>query len=352
MKTVHVEASTAYDILIGPGLIDRCGQLILDVVEPCKVALVTDDLVAALYGDRVERALASAGFEVHRCTFPNGEPSKNLETLCGLLERFGDLGLVRSDLIVCLGGGVVGDMGAFAAAVYGRGTRFVQIATTLLAAVDSSVGGKTAVNLRAAKNMAGTFAQPSRVLIDTDVMRTLPGALVADGAAEVIKYGVLSDPALLDLAADGQLMDQIEDVIERCVTIKRAFVQDDEFDRGQRQLLNLGHTIGHAIELYSGYTVQHGRAVGMGLFAIAKAARALGHSESDCVPPIERALRACGLDVECPYSADAILRGMLMDKKRTGSEITLAVPVRIGDCRLMKVPVAALTDWVWAGGIT
>lgn len=351
MRTVRVEASGRYDILIGPKLLDGAGARVAEVIRPCTAALVTDDAVDALYGDLATRSLEAAGFDVRRFAFPSGERQKTLATLGDMLEFFGAQHMSKSDLVVALGGGVVGDAAGFAAAVYARGTRFVQVPTTLLAAVDSSVGGKTAVNLAAGKNMAGVFAQPSLVLCDTDVMRALPERLVSDGAAEIVKYGVLSDPALLRLAAEGRLMDEIGRVVERCVQIKRDYVAEDEFDQGPRQLLNLGHTLGHAAEKCSGYSISHGQGVAIGMTAIARAAFRLGVSEQDCAPEIERALRASGLPTECPYPAGDMLEAALMDKKRRGSEITLAVPMRIGCCELRRVPADNLAEWIQAGGI-
>ena len=351
MRTVRVDVSGSYEILIGPGLIDEAGQRIAKIIAPCKVALITDDLVDSLYGERVEKSLGAAGFAVRKFAFKNGEASKNLSTLTDILERMGEWKLNRSDIVICLGGGVVGDMGGFAAATYARGIRFVQMPTTLLAAVDSSVGGKTAVNLGAAKNMAGAFAQPSLVLCDTDVMRDLPGALLRDGAGEIIKHGVLADPALLQLIAEGRLEAEMDDVIARNVEIKREYVQSDEFDRGRRQLLNLGHTIGHAVEKRSNFVVPHGQAVGIGLMAIACAAWALGISEEKCEEPIGAALGAVGLATECPYTKAELLDTMMMDKKRAGADITLAVPIRIGHCELMTVPAETLGEWLTAGGI-
>jgi len=313
--------------------------------------LVTDDLVDALYGDLVRASLSAAGFETNTFAFPNGEAQKTLSTLCEMLERFGAFRLSKSDIVVCLGGGVVGDVGGFAAATYARGIRFAQIPTTLMAAVDSSVGGKTAVNLSGAKNMAGLFAQPILVLCDTNVLRDLPAALVSDGAAEIIKYGVLEDPSLLRLASDGHLLDEIDSVVERCVQIKRDYVQSDEFDRGKRRLLNLGHTIGHAVEQASGYTIPHGHGVSIGLHAIARAAYAMGISRENNAPEISDALTACGLPVESPFGKSELLSAAHMDKKREGCELTLALPIGLGQCELKRIPVTELGDWIEAGGI-
>lgn len=351
MKCVRVEASSVYDVLIGGGLLEEAGKLIAECLDTRKAVVVTDDVVEARFGKALMRSLNSADFSASLFAFPAGESSKNLQTLNDILEFIGAHELHRSDLIVCLGGGVVGDVGGLAAALYARGTRFVQIPTTLLAAVDSSVGGKTAVNLGAGKNLAGAFAQPARVLCDTDILRDLPDELLRDGAAEIAKYGVLEAPELLDCLISGRLTVEMDDVVSRCVSIKRDYVAEDEFDRGKRQALNLGHTIGHAVEKCSNYALTHGQGVAIGLYAIARAAHALGISEEDTAPALGRALSACGLDVRCPYNKDELLSAMALDKKRRGDEITLVVPVKLGRCELLRVPVSALGEWLEAGGI-
>ncbi len=345
MRRVEVKASRTYDILIGRGLIHEAGKWAAQAVKPCAAALITDDIVDGLYGAAVEKSLTESGFTVHKFVFPNGEQSKNLRTLSDILEFMAESQLSRSDIVVALGGGVTGDMAGFAAAVYARGVRFIQIPTTLLAAVDSSVGGKTAVDLGAAKNMAGAFWQPSQVIIDCDVLEKLPAELVSDGAAEIIKYGVLADAELFETVRSGKLMENLEDIVEKCVTIKRDVVAEDERDTGLRQLLNLGHTLGHAVEKNSDFTLTHGKCVSIGTVLIARSAWRKGYSESDLTGAIEEAARACGLPTETDGTAEEIARTALVDKKRRGGEITLVVPKRIGQCELVKVPVEELVDW-------
>ncbi len=341
MRTVHVNASTPYDVLIGEGLIDRAGELTAKVVKPCRAVIVADDTVDELYGDRVQISFSYAGFDVSRWTFPAGEASKNLGTLSELLEELAGRRVTRSDLVVALGGGVTGDMAGFAAAVLNRGVRFVQIPTTLLAAVDSSVGGKTAVDLRAGKNLAGAFHQPSLVVTDTDVLRELPAALRSCGAAEAIKCGVLRDPALFDLLEGGDWLGDIDEIVVRCVAYKRDVVARDEFDTGDRAFLNLGHTFGHAIEQLSGLTVSHGEAVAVGMLMAATSAGC----PDDTVLRLARCLRANGLPTHCPYGAQALAGAALSDKKRSGDTLTLVLPEAIGRCILRKIPVGALEDW-------
>ena len=335
MEKVRIEASGSYDVLIGPGLISRAGEEIAKVVKPCKAAIITDDTVRILYGEAVMDSLAAAGFAPEIWAFPHGEQHKTMTTLSDALEWLGEIQLSRSDLVVALGGGVPGDLAGFAAAVYNRGTRFVQIPTTLLAAVDSSVGGKTAVDLRAGKNMAGAFHQPEIVICDTDVIRALPAELKRDGLAEMLKYGVLCDPELFASLGTSAWEARMEQVIARCVAIKRDYVAGDERDNGKRQFLNLGHTFGHAIECCSGFALSHGQGVAMGMIL---AARAAGMDPS----PLIAACKACGLPTESPYPAADLCRAALSDKKRRGDKITLVLPERIGRCRLETADVADL----------
>ena len=253
------------------------------------------------------------------------------------------------DCVAALGGGVTGDMAGFAAAVYLRGIRYVQLPTTLLAAVDSSVGGKTAVDLTAGKNLAGAFCQPAAVICDTDCLKTLPPDVFADGAAEAVKTGVLSDEALFALFEDGTLTADPGEVIARCVAYKAGVVERDEKEQGERKLLNLGHTVGHAIEKCSGYVIPHGHAVAAGLAVIARAAEALGWTEESLAARITACLSKNGLPTGTDYSAEALAEAALSDKKRAGGDITLVVPRKIGHCELRKVPVADLLPIIRAG---
>ena len=338
MQTIHINASAEYDVLIGEGLLDKSGELTAKVVRPCKCLLVSDDTVDELYGDRAQISFTYSGFDVERFSFPAGEASKNLDTLAELLNAMGEAQLTRSDLVVALGGGVTGDMAGFAAAIYARGMRFVQIPTTLLAAVDSSVGGKTAIDMPFGKNMVGAFHQPALVVTDTDVIRELPPEQLSNGSAEAIKCGVLNDPALFSLLESGDWLDRVDEVIARCVAYKRDVVAEDEFDTGARAFLNLGHTFGHAIERLSGFTMLHGQAVGVGTLMAAAAA--------DCPEGMLRRLAAClranGLPTRCPYGAKELAQAALSDKKRSGGSITLVLPEAVGKCRLEKLPVSAL----------
>ena len=335
MKTVRVEASGSYDVMIGAGILDRAGELLGQIMAPCKAAIITDDVVQGLFAQRVEASLQGAGFTTETLAFPHGEPHKTLETLADALEWLAEMQLSRSDLVVALGGGVPGDLAGFAAAVYCRGVRFIQIPTTLLAAVDSSVGGKTAVDLKAGKNLAGAFHQPELVIGDTEIMKNLPPELLRDGAAEMLKYGMLADAALFDKMADGSWLESMEEIIAQCVTIKRDYVIQDEMDHGTRQFLNLGHTFGHAAEKCAKFSITHGQGVGMGL---CMAARAAGVE----MERVEAGVRACGLPVKSPYSAKEMAEAALSDKKRRGGSITLVLPEKMGKCILKTIPVEEL----------
>ena len=247
--------------------------------------------------------------------------------------------MTRTDLIVALGGGVTGDLAGFGAAVYLRGIPFVQIPTTFLAAIDSSVGGKTAVDLEAGKNLAGAFYQPKLVLCDTDVLQTLPEVVFADGIAEALKYGVLGDAALFEKIAGGDFRQDLEEIIETCVSMKRDVVEEDEFDTGKRQLLNLGHTFGHAIEQKSHFQMTHGHAVAIGMHLIAKAAEAKGIAEKGTAAAIAKALEQNQLPKETEFSPAEVAEGTLRDKKRRGGTISFVFPKKIGACEIVKIPV-------------
>ena len=335
MQKVHIAASGSYDVWIGPGLLSQAGKYLRSLTPPCRAAVITDQTVQSLYGAAVTASLEAAGFFCSLWAFPQGEKSKTMGTLAQALEWLAEQGISRGDVIVALGGGVPGDLAGFAAAVYCRGMRFIQIPTTLLAAVDSSVGGKTAVNLQAGKNMAGAFHQPEIVLCDTDVLSALPPELIRDGSAEMLKYGLLTDEALFSSLADGTWRQRMEETVARCVAIKRDYVEQDERDRGLRQFLNLGHTFGHAAEKCAQFSITHGQGVGMGLMM---AARAAGMETA----ALEKTLKRCGLSPLCPFSAQELAQAALSDKKRQGGSITLVLPERIGKCRLKTVDVAQL----------
>jgi len=341
MKTITVNASKKYDIIIGAGIINEAGPAIRKVSGGQAAAIVTDDIVAKLYGKRVADSLEGNGYNVAQYVFPHGEASKTVETFLSIINFLGDEKLSRADIVVALGGGVVGDIAGFAAASFMRGVHFVQIPTTLLAAVDSSVGGKTAVNLPIGKNLLGAFYQPDLVLCDTSLLSTLATEVFRDGCAEIIKYGVIADSAFFE-SLQTPIHTQFEDVIARCVEIKRDIVAEDEFENGKRKLLNFGHTIGHAIELLSEYRISHGHAVAAGMAIVTRASERMGICGPQCLRGVLQMLSFYKLPDSTTYEADSIARACLRDKKRAGDNLTMVFPVEIGKCVLKEIPISEL----------
>lgn len=349
MNTVTVSASKQYEIRIGSGLLSGLGKAIRSLAAPKTVCLVSESTVFPLYGAAAVRSLENAGLNVVCFVFPAGEESKNGTTYLELLNFLAQKQLTRSDWIVALGGGVVGDLAGFAAATYLRGIPFVQVPTTLLAAVDSSVGGKTAIDLPAGKNLAGAFYQPSLVLCDTDVLSSLPEDVFRDGCAEVIKYAILYDEAMFSSLEQTGLDFDREQIITRCVQLKRDVVMVDEFDTGARMKLNLGHTVGHGIEAKSHFSISHGKAVAMGTAIVARAAAAMGMCpDADC-KRIVSLLQQFGLPVATKYCASDLFQYALSDKKRSGGSVNLILPRSIGDCAIVPTPVQQLESWIQAG---
>ena len=348
MRTVKVNASSNYDVIIGKGLLDSIGQYVKDTVGVHRVCIVTDDTVDSLYGKRAETSLASHGFRCIKFVIPHGEVSKNTQNLVALVEYMAENRLTRSDLVIALGGGVVGDLAGFAASVYLRGIRYVQIPTTLLSAVDSSVGGKTAVDLNAGKNLMGAFHQPSLVICDYETLNTLPKETFAEGCAEVIKYGVINDRTLFDSLKSG-IRDNIEEIIAQCVIHKADIVAKDEFDNGCRQLLNLGHTVGHAVELCSSLEISHGNAVAIGMAIVTKSAVGMGLCPEGDLAELLDMLNAEGLPTRCDFSAKELTQVATADKKRSGDTVSVIIPYGIGNCKAVKISVDELEDFISKG---
>ena len=336
MTTVPVNASKSYNIHIGTGLMDKAGEYLRTVTKGDSIMLVSGDIVSELHAPRVRKALEAAGYRVEQFVYPHGEQSKTPETYFALLNALAETGMTRSDTIVALGGGVTGDLAGFAAATYQRGICYVQMPTTLLAAVDSSVGGKTAIDLPAGKNLAGAFYQPAMVLCDLDALATLPEDVFTDGCAEVIKYGVIWDEALFEQLRGG-IKEHLEQIIARCVTIKAEVVNQDEFDNGLRGILNFGHTVGHAVEKCSDFSVSHGSAVAIGMVLVSKAAALAGICDGSVFDRVLALVSDYGLPTKTNYDTDALLRAMLSDKKRAGAKISLIIPEKIGAVRIEKM---------------
>ncbi len=344
MEIIRVNASKEYEVIIGKGILASLGERCASVLGKGRAVIVTDSNVAPLWLEKTKNSLEEAGIETVEFIFCAGEESKNSATLLELIEFMAENKFTRSDFAVALGGGVTGDMTGLAASLYLRGIPFVQVPTTLLAAVDSSVGGKTAVNLAAGKNLMGAFYQPELVLCDTETLSTLPESEFANGMAEVIKYGVIFDKDLFDKVRGGDVKSDIESIIARCVELKRDVVAKDEFDKGERQLLNFGHTMAHSIEKCSNFEIEHGSAVAIGMVIAAKASAKLGWSDEDCSQAIISANKNNGLPVECTFAPNDLADVALSDKKRTGGTINFVVPKVMGNCVLKKIPVETLYE--------
>ena len=351
MKTVKVNASREYEVLIDNGLLDRIGERLRPLTKAKTAVVLSDDHVFPLYGARALHSLEQSGFRVLSFVVPFGERSKSLATY-GEVLRFLSLNHVtRSDVLLALGGGVVGDLGGFVSATYQRGIDFVQVPTTLLAAVDSSVGGKTAVNLETGKNQVGSFYQPLAVYCDPETLKTLPDEQFRCGSAEVIKYGILGNAAFFDELRQTPISGQIEHVIQTCVEMKRDIVHEDEFDRGLRQLLNLGHSFGHAVEACSGFTVLHGQAVAIGMAIMARAARRKGICSQETERQILAILEQYELPTTAEYPLEDMFAAVATDKKLSGDTMHLIVPEAIGVCRIEAVPLAEVKEWMKLGGV-
>lgn len=345
-----VNTSKRYTIRIERGALDQLGAYCASLFAPGKKAVViTDTHVAPLYLERISTSLRNAGFDVTSCAFPAGEPSKRLSTIEGIYGHMAQAHITRSDFAVALGGGVTGDMAGFAAASYLRGIPFVQVPTTLLSQVDSSVGGKTGVDLPQGKNLVGAFWQPSFVLIDPDTLNTLSPHFFADGMGEVIKYGCIKSRALFDLLIETEDIPSVmEDVIYRCVDIKRDVVERDEFDTGERALLNFGHTFGHALEKLHQYQgLSHGAAVGIGMVMMARLGEKAGFTAPGTADKIAAALEKYHLPVHSDLPLSQIVEATASDKKSTGSSINLVLLKDIGESFVHKVArsdLAALAE--------
>lgn len=358
--------SRAYNVLVGPGLIDRAGDHIAPLLRNRRTAIVTDSNVGEHHGERLSAALERAGVSVDMITVPAGEASKSFEGLADLSDQLLDLELDRGDIIVAFGGGVVGDLAGFAASIYKRGIDFVQVPTSLLAQVDSSVGGKTAIDTPRGKNLIGAFHQPRLVLADLDVLATLPAREMACGYAEVIKYGMLGDAAFfgwLERNTDAVLEREVEALthaVARSVEMKAEIVAEDEKEQGRRALLNLGHTFGHALEAETGYgdDLKHGEAVGAGCAMAFRFSAMLGLCPDIDAARVEQALQAARLPTRLDdlpqgssFRADRLIAHMGQDKKAEGGALTFILARRIGEAFTARgVDPAPLRDFLISEG--
>ncbi len=346
MKTIEVHTGRPYDILMERGILSRAGDFIRPLTGAIRAVIVSDSHVAPLYADQVAASLRQNGFETSLFVFEAGEASKRLATIERLYLHLFEHDITRTDLIVALGGGVTGDMAGFAAASYLRGIDFVQIPTSLLAQVDSSVGGKTGVDLPGGKNLVGAFWQPVRVLIDPDTLQTLPKTFFRDGLGEVVKYGCIRSRKLFERLEQEDAAEVIEDVIFECVSIKRDVVERDERDTGERAILNFGHTLGHALEKLGGYTeLTHGEAVAAGAAILTRLTEHKGLTEEGTSARLEALLEKYGLPTGSRYPLTEILSATRGDKKSTGKSLNFVFLRNIGECYTQKVPTDGLVEF-------
>ena len=343
--TVNLKPSTDfnYDIRIQRGLLDKTGENIKNIFHGKNIYIVTDSNVAPLYAEKVANSLKDCGYIVYTYAFKAGEESKNLAGLNDIYKFLIRDGASRKDLIVALGGGVVGDMAGFAAATYMRGVRYVQIPTTLLSQIDSSVGGKVAVNLPEGKNLVGAFYHPELVLIDPDCLTTLPQRELAGGAAEALKYGYIGDRVLYDmfqsLTSLNDIYPHIDEIIYRSCDMKRAVVEEDEKESGLRMILNFGHTVGHAYESYYNYEkYTHGEAVALGMMFICKLAERKGISSKGMSVDLKNILNVLTLPTEDDGDINVILQNVFKDKKSNSEYTSFILPRKIGEVFIEKVP--------------
>ena len=339
---ITVDASKEYDVHIGSGLLHDVGAIIEPLIPICKIAIITDDTVDKLYSSIVENSLEKQGYTVVKYVFPHGEQSKNIKTYADILNFLAENQLTRSDAVVALGGGVVGDMAGFASATYLRGIKYVQVPTTLLAQIDSSVGGKTAIDLDAGKNLVGAFCQPVAVVCDVDILSTLPKPLLSDGMGEMIKYSLLDTRVYNQLKKDSS---DLFTLVALCVDYKKSIVCEDEFESGKRRLLNLGHTPAHGIEKLSNYSISHGTAVAMGVKIILISSYKKGLIDETVYLEISKTLNSILKAQDCLYTPKEIADACLSDKKRSGDDITLIMVYGIGDCRPVKIKVSDLEGY-------
>jgi 3-dehydroquinate synthase len=324
----------SYPIYIENGILAGSGSYISRIFRGKRIMIVSDDNVFPLYGSTLLNALGD--YECHTLVLPHGEPTKSFQMLPQIYTALLDAKISRSDLVIALGGGVIGDLAGFAASSYLRGVKLVQIPTSLLAQVDSSVGGKVAVDLPQGKNLVGAFYHPKLVLIDPDVLNTLPQRYVVDGMGEVIKYGCIKDAALFETLRDcgsfDKLKPQLSSIIARCVDIKRIVVEQDQFDTGERMLLNFGHTLAHTIEQHCNYEREsHGEAVAIGMYQISRIAERKGLTAPGCADAVRNVLVSYGLPCECGFPVEDLTGAVRLDKKNLNNRLNLVLLHTIGD---------------------
>lgn len=347
MEKVTVNASTSYEILIDKGLLDSAGGLISQVIKKGKALVVTDDNVDGFYGERIMRSLSEAGIEAMKLVFAHGEASKTHATLLKIYEFMAVNGYTRSDFIVALGGGVVGDTAGYAAATYMRGIDFVQIPTTVLSQADSSVGGKTAVNINGGKNLVGAFHQPRLVICDTDTLNTLTPEFFSDGMGEVIKHGMIKSAELFDILSNKNIKENIVDIMKRNVSIKGRVVENDECEKGERMLLNFGHTLAHSLEKYYNFTgLTHGHAIAIGMSTFTHIAERRGMCKPGVADKLDALLVKCGLPLTDNAPLHELYTLSLRDKKHLANGMNIVICPDIGQSEVVKMSVEEYAEFL------
>ena len=343
---LEVQTARPYSVVIENGLLDRVGELALETRKPgSKAMLISDSNVFPLYGERVQASLERAGFPVSRFVFPAGEGSKQISTVCEMYRALSENGFTRTDFIVTLGGGVTGDMGGFAAATFLRGMEFIQVPTTLLSQVDASVGGKTGVDLPFGKNLVGAFHQPAAVLTDPETLKTLPDHFFRDGMGEVIKYGCIADEPLFQALEEGKALEDLEDLLARCVRCKKELVEEDTRDTGRRMILNFGHTFGHALEkLHNFQDLTHGEAVGIGMVWACRVGERLGVTPEGTADRVLEVLKRYGLPTQDDFSWEQVVDATALDKKSDGATLRVILLSKIGESVIRPMTREALKE--------
>lgn len=344
---ININTEKKYNIEIKKHLLDEIGVKLLSFKRLSKVCIITDVNVHPLYTKQLTDSLSNTGFEVHKIVFDNGEATKSFEHLEQIVNYLADEGFTKSDLLIALGGGVIGDLTGFAASIYQRGMDYIQIPTTLLSAVDSSMGGKTAINLHAGKNLVGTFWQPKAVYFDTATLETLSKKELQNGLSEIIKAGVILDKTILNILdkhQPSQLGMILEDLIIKAIEVKKKIIEIDERESGIRQVLNLGHTMGHAIEKCSNFNIAHGQAVAIGLLSMTRIAETKGWSEEYMSDYLAQIYKKYQFDLFCKFTYEQLAKASYADKKRHGDMITLAIPKALGQCTLKEIHCSNLEE--------
>lgn len=334
MKLTVDLGANSYPIYIKNGILAQAKQYIQTIFSGKKIFIISDDNVFPIYGKALTDSLTD--WECHSLVLPHGEPTKSFQSLPQIYETMLSAGISRSDLVIALGGGVIGDLAGFAASSYLRGIKLVQIPTSLLAQVDSSVGGKVAVDLPQGKNLVGAFYHPKLVLIDPDTLNTLPERYINDGMGEVIKYGCIRDAVLFETLKNrgsfADLKEVLSEIIFKCVDIKRQVVETDQFDTGERMLLNFGHTLAHTIEQYYHYKREsHGEAVAIGMYQISKIAEQQGLTAPGTADTIKEVLLTYGLPYECGLLTEELLGAIKLDKKNLNNSLNVVLLHQIGN---------------------